>query len=322
MRPTSLALGLASLLSVLAAAPLAQADSAGAMAPAMCGLNVASSSQGLRVPANAPALLVLSRSGNATAKDPALVLGETRTPLGAQVTDANGLLTLPLPELAPGTYSLEYGATCTDLQGGEEPRKVPLELTAPSPFPTSVGALAFTPAAKPTGRETVLLTPSPELRAFAAVAALEVTIDGGEPKRFLGLEQAVGSAEPMELPIATGDACIVDGALHRNKLVLQVSVGAVLAGRAERPAPATVAVPVDCGAIKWTDRQLTGENGGTTPSEEEGALSTPSSEASESETSASCSAAPAGRAGGATSFGALGLAGVAALVVARRRARR
>lgn len=322
MRPSSLALGLASLVATLVAAePLARADAAGATAPARCGLQLPGYSQGIKVPSNAPALLVSSRSGNATAKDAALVSGETRSPLGAQVTDSHALVTLPLPaDLATGTYSLEYGVTCTDYPNHDDVTKLAVEITAPVAFPTETGTLSFTPEAVPTGVEKITLVPSPALRAFLDVAVLDVTLDG-EAGRHLGPSSKM---ESINLTVAVGDACIVDGALHREKRVVKVSIAGTLAGVAARPAPATIDVPVDCGAIKWTDLTLggSGNGGGGTTTGGTGGETTPSDDGSTSEASASCSAAPLTRAR-TSSFAAAAVAvsAVVAAALGRRRRR-
>jgi MYXO-CTERM domain-containing protein len=108
-----------------------------------------------------------------------------------------------------------------------------------------------------------------------------------------------------------------NGALLRDKRVVTVTVTADIAGLAESPAPTTLEVPVDCGAIQWTsENDFTNEGTPGTPTATDGTgATTPASSGG----AGGCSAAP----GPSSSRNAAGLlAGVFALVAGLRRRQR
>jgi MYXO-CTERM domain-containing protein len=294
----------------------ARADvAAGSRAAPTCTVSLGATQAAVTLPANAPALLVVDHTYGTTAPtiQAALVNGTTRTELTAQ-TDAHGLwaLSLPSPSPAVGTYNVEIATSCRDLSDERE-IVTPLTLTEAVPFPTSVGTLVHVPSNPPTGEDTIRLEPTPGMRAFLAASQLELVVGGVRT----GKSTFVSNTSTIELSVNVGDACIENGALHREKRVVKVSLEGAIAGVAESPAPASIDVPVDCGAIEWTSGWAVDD--GASPSSPNG--TTPSSSPSSAQSSdGGCSAAPVGTRGDA-SLGAFAL-GALGLVAMRRRRHR
>lgn len=322
MRLANLALGIVSAASLLAIASPARADAAaGASRAASCearlgGMIQAGPQPGIKLPSNAPALLVIDPQPNdysmpatVTAE---LLNGDTKVPFQAPSRDANGINRLTLPTNAVGTHRISVQATCN---GGYTtgPTELSLELGGAVPFPTSVGTLTATPVAgPPTGVTTFDLEPATNVREFLPVIQFWTTIDG---EKAVATGGAVSAAK-LSFTVKTGAVCVENGALHREKRNVKLGVAAAIAGVDKPLQEATVDITVDCGAIKWT-RESDFENeptDGTTPTTTPGAQG--------SSTASGCSAAPlsvnAATSATGGSFAALGLA---ALVVARRRRR-
>ncbi len=292
----------------------ANADAAGAPRMA-CEVRAAPYGQGVVLPSNAPALLLVDQtsSGLEAKVEGTLVVGSERVSLGAPTKDSHGLLTLALPATAVGKHSLELTVECTGQSFGEPSESTTsLTLTEPVAFPTTSGVLTHVPQNPPNGIDKVRFEPSPELRAFLPAAKLEVTVNGTISETRFG--PIVGSTAPIELSVNTGDACIEDGALHREQRIVKVSLNAAIAGVAAAPSEATIDVPIDCGAVQWTTGIEPGKNnggGGSTTTETAGTSST-----SSSSNAGGCSATPVK----SESFAAtLGLVAAALLVAARRR---
>lgn len=300
----------------------AHADSAGAPAPPTCSVALAPGQAGVTLPANAPGLLVVDQSGgHAPTLQATLVNGATRTELTA-ATDTHGLwtLALPTPAAAPGTYSVEVTSSCASLE--DKQLTVSLTLTVPVSLPTSVGTLVHVPSNPPTGVDKVRFDPTPSMRAFLPAAQLDLLVDG----KKAGKSIFPNATSPIELNVNTGDVCIENGALHREKRVVKITFEGAIAGVAESPAPASIDVPVDCGAIAWTSGlDLDGDGNGTgtgtgntrTPAGSNGTTysSAPSSD------SGGCSASPIATHGGALGYAAFAIGGLG-LVAMRRRRRR
>jgi hypothetical protein len=250
----------------------AHADAAaGAPMSQQCTVALAPGSAGITLPSNAPALLAVERLYGATAPtiEAALVSGETRTDLAA-AKDSHGLLALALPSSssAPGSYSVEVVTSCAEVP--EEQKLVtPLTLTAPVAFPTSVGSLVHVPTNPPSGVDKVRLEPTEGMIAFLPAAQLDLVVGGVKS----GSLTFVSAKSAIELQINTGDACVENGALHRDERIVKVTLEGAIAGVADAPASASIDVPVDCGAIKWTSSPDLDEDGkpptqsttGTTP---------------------------------------------------------
>ncbi|MBX3187018.1 MAG: hypothetical protein KF819_08390 [Labilithrix sp.] len=306
LRIQRLAVATLSVLGLTGYAHLAHADAAlGAPAPA-CQVSIANAgADGVMIPSNAPALLIVetTTSGPLTV-NAELISSTERLPFAAPSNDVNGLRILPLPSNTPGAYSVELGANCGTME--QQPYEIPLTLTAPVDFPTTVGTLVHVPKNPPTGVETIDLEPSEGLRAFLPATQLKLSVDGATG----GARNGGASSKKISFTANTGSACVENGALHREKRVVRVSLAAAIAGVSTSPAPATLDVEVDCGAIKWTSlTEIPGES--TSGS----ASSTPGSSSS---SGGGCSAAPVtGLSGTASAVAALALASL----VARRRRR-
>jgi hypothetical protein len=292
-------------LSTLAGSALADA-AAGAQ---FVGCQVAIGTNGMSLPSNAPALLVNDTSNQATATVSAeLVTADTRAPFGAPTKDTHGLLVVTLPTASVGAHTIATKVACSN-GTPESVQETTLALTVPVDFPTSVGTLSVRPGPAPSpGVERLALEASPGLQAFKPVVVVELSVNGVVTSG----SQRGGFAE--ELSVNTGAVCVENGALHREKRTVHVSLAAHLAGVAESPAAATLDIPVDCGAIHWTtDADFDGSTS-TVPS-----TSTPGSNNGTGGSSASgCSAAPSGRASGGSAIFAAATA-LALLASFRRR---
>lgn len=284
----------------------ARADAAGASESFGCFVLLGGTYEGFSLPSNAPALLVVDRStsGLTATLDATLVSGETRTSLGMPAKDRHELLTLPLSSPAVGKHVVEVAVTCSTQPEGEQKLEVPFTVTEAVALPKTVGALSLAPKDRPTPSDMLRLELSEGMRAFQAAAKFELVVDGIKANEQYG--PAPGGTR--ELYLNSGAVCVEDGALHREKRTVEVTVSAVIAGVADSPAPAKLDVTVDCGSIEWTE--------GTTPGEEPPPSSTPPG--GEGSSSASgCSAAPKG-AKSPVAIVALALVGLAAM---RRRRR-
>jgi hypothetical protein len=233
-------------LSTTAGSALADA-AAGAAAPEFVGCNVAFGIDGMSRPSNAPALLVNDRSNRATATASAeLVSTDGRAPLGAPAKDTHGLLVATLPTSTVGSHKIATKVVCSD-GSPESAQETSLLLTAPVEFPTAVGTLTVRPSTTATGVETVAFEASPGVRAFASVVALQLSVNGKA-----GLTSQ-GNGLSEQFSVNTGSVCVENGALHREKRTVSISLAAHIAGVAQSPTAATLDIPVDCGAIKWTN---------------------------------------------------------------------
>lgn len=245
--------------AVMTAGPVAVADAA---APAQ-GCFVSTVAEGTTLPANAPALVVDERSYGATAAISAeLVSGDVRVPLVGPTKDTHGITILELANPSQGDHTIALNVECTR---GEDTRsessETSLVLTAPVAFPTNVGTLRLVPKeGAPDGTERVALEPSAELAAFGPIAFVSLKVgDVSQP----ALRNPFGAAT-VELRAPVGTACVENGALLREKRTVAVTVSAIIAGLAESPAPATLDVEVDCGAIAWTS-MAEGSEGSVAP---------------------------------------------------------
>lgn len=291
----------------------AHADAAaGARAAPTCSVALAAfPAAGVTLPANAPALLVVDRSeGNSPSLQASLVQGAMRTQLAA-TTDAHGLWTLPIAGASAGAYSVEIATSCETLSD-EQSSVTQLTLTDPVAFPTSVGTLALVPRTPPTGVDTVRLQPTDSMRAFMPATQLEVVVAGATTAK----STFVNATAPIELAVHTGEACVENGALHREKRTVKVSVAAAIAGLAESPAPASLDVEIDCGAIEWTSG-LDLDGDAKTPGR--ATETTTSSSSASSNDAGGCSASPVGTRGSGLGLGALLGVGLGLVALRRRR---
>jgi hypothetical protein len=176
------------------------------------------------------------------------------------------------------------------------------------------------PSDPPTGVDKIRLDPTESMRAFLPAARLELTVDGA--KR--GSSVLVNGSAAIELSVNTGDACVENGELHRDKRLVKVTLEGAIAGVADSPAAASIDIPIDCGAIKWTSG-VDGAGGtwSTNPPGTSGPRSngTATYSSAPSDSGGGCSAAPAGPHASGGSLAALALGGFAlvALVAKRRR---
>jgi MYXO-CTERM domain-containing protein len=274
------------------------------------GCQVAIGANGMSVPSNAPALLVNDSSNQATATISAeLVSAEGRAPFGAPTKDVHGLMVMALPKASIGSHKIATKVVCSN-GSPESLQETSLAVTAPVELPTAVGTLTVRPSPTPTSVERIVLEASPGLRAFKDVAIVELSMNdaagtGNQRGRF---------AE--EFSVNTGSVCVENGTLHREKRTVRISVTAHLAGVAQSPAPATLDVQVDCGAIRWTsDSDFDGSKSPGTPSSAEPDGTNPGG----GNNASGCSAAPTGLAAGTSSLFAAATA--VALLASRRRRR-
>jgi hypothetical protein len=311
-RLTRLAVAALSVVGLSATAGSAQADAAaGAPAPPFVGCQVTIGANGMSVPSNAPALLVNDASNQATPTVTAeLVSAGGRAPFGAPTKDTHGLLIAALPTAPVGSHKIATKVVCSD-GSPESLQETTLTLTAPVELPTAVGTLTVRPNATPTGIEKITLEASPGLRAFKSIAAVELSVNGA----VTVASQRGGFGE--EFSVNTGSVCVENGALHREKRTVKVSVTAHLAGVALSPAPATLDVPVDCAAIRWTtDADFDGSKSPSNPS-----TTNPDGTTNPGggNNASGCSAAPSGLASG--SSGLFAAATALALLASFRRRR-
>ena len=294
------------------------ADSAGAAAPMQNQCTVvlaATNPSSIVLPANAPALLAVERVyGASTPKiDASFVDGATRTELTA-VKDSHGLstLALPSPSSGAGSYSVEVETSCPEVTY-EQKSVTALTLTAPVAFPTSIGTLVHVPSDPPTGIDKIRLEPTEGMRAFLPAAQLDLVVGGVKASSLT----FVNGQSAIELQVNTGDACIENGALHRDKRIVKVTLDGAIAGVAESPASESLDVTVDCGAIKWTSgvvppgvdgKPRTGANDDPMPTQE-----VSSSDAG------GCSTAPIGTQQSGHGLIALAIGGVGLVAMRRRR---
>ncbi len=296
-------------LSTIAGSALA--DAAGAAAPEFVGCQVAIGTNGMSLPSNAPAILVNDTSNRATATVSAeLVSGAARAPFGPATKDTHGLLVMTLPTASVGSHTIAAKVACSDGMP-DSVKETSLVLTAPVAFPTSVGTLAVKPSTAPSpGVERIALEASPGLLAFKPVVVVELSVDG----KVSTASQQGSFAE--EMSVHTGSVCVENGALHREKRTVRVSLAAHLAGVADSPAPATLDILVDCGAIHWTteaDFDGSKSEAPTSP----GATS----KATGGGSASGCSAAPSGRTSGGAAIFAAATALALLASFRRRRAR-
>ena len=297
----------------------AHADAAaGARAAPQCTVSVGPASQtGVKLPANTPALLVVEQGWDASKPTLAasFIDGSTRTDL-AGTTDSHGLWTLPLPTQTLGTYEVETTTSCPEMPNPLT-YKTALTLTAPVDFPTSVGALVAVPSAgPPTGVDKIRFEPTENMRAFLPAAQLQLLVDGAKSD----YSTFSTATPPLELTVNTGAACIENGALHREKRTVKVTLEGAIAGVADSPASASVDIEVDCGAIKWTSGLDLDENGNPKPRTST-TPSTSSQPVSSSSSDSGCSASPVGTRGETSGLLAFAI-GALGFVAVRRRARK
>ena len=269
------------LLSGLAlstfAAP-ARADAAGAPEPPRCRATLLSVDFSL--PSSAPALVLHEgTSSGLTATVTAELVSATgdRSPLAAPTRDARGLTIMKLPNAPAGSYTLTTKVACSN-GDPEQTESVSLTLTAPVAFPKTVGTLSVRPSSDHKGMETIVVEPTAELRAFNPIAVVELTLNGEKAPIPLG--------PSFELAAHTGSVCVENGALIRDKRTIKAVVSAYLVGVADAPAPATLDLVVDCGAIEWTSESdfKKPSTPGTSPTEPTSAVAGSSA--------GGCSAAP------------------------------
>jgi MYXO-CTERM domain-containing protein len=295
----------------------AHADAAaGAPMQTQCNVALAASPSTVVLPANAPALLAVERVYGATSPtiDAAFVDGATRTDLTAG-KDSHGLLTLalPSPSSAPGSYSVEVVTSCPAVP--EEQKLVTaLTLTAPVAFPTSVGTLVHVPSDPPSGVDKVRLEPTEGMRAFLPAAQLDLVVGGVKS----GSLTFVNAQSAIELQVNTGDACIENGALHRDKRIVKVTLDGAIAGVADSPASASLEVSVDCGAIKWTSGVVPPGVDGEPATTGANGVVTPTQEASSSD-GGGCSTSPIGTQHSGPGLIALAMGGLGLVAMRRRR---
>ena len=309
-RSIRLALAALSVAALSTTVGSALADASPAGAP-FRGCSVELGTKKLTLPSNAPALLVGDQSEGASASVSAeLVTTDGRAPFGPPTKDAHGLLVVALPKASVGTHSIATTVVCSD-GSTEKVQATTLELTAPVDLPTSVGTLTLEPNPTPRGSETITLTPSPALRAFEPITVLELSVNGAAPGGG-----RIGNLA-SQLQVNTGSVCVENGALHRDKRTVRVSVSAHLAGVAESPESASLDILVDCGAIRWTTDK---DFDGATPTTETSSGTTGSKDGNGTSTSSAggCSAAPRGRMTGGSAAFAAGTA-LAMLAAFRRR---
>jgi MYXO-CTERM domain-containing protein len=159
--------------------------------------------------------------------------------------------------------------------------------------------------------DQVVLEPAPDLRAFYPVTVMNVIV-GSDPATLKG-RTGDPSSPSLTFAAHTGSVCVENGALHRETRTATIRVSADIAGLAESPAPATIDVTVDCGAIKWTsenDYRAAKEDATTPSSSNDDAVPTAGA-------TGGCAAAPAGQ---ASSSAALLVAGATLAGLRRRRA--
>lgn len=293
---------------------VAHADAAfGAPAPPVCQVNVGQDASGvIKLPGNAVALLVtdVSNAGTRATVTADLFDTSTRIPLGASKTDANGLTILEIPSGTKGSYTVDVDADCgPSIQPPPNEKDPQLVLdTAAVEIPTSVGSISVRPSSKPGPQESIALDLSEGLRAFLPAAVLEMTVNERPAvkitKANLGTDNTINAQ--------TGFVCVENGVLHREKRTVKITVTAKIAGVTQLPAPATVDVTVDCGAIQWTSGVP-----GTTP---DGTTTTTTPSGSTTTTTGGCAAAPIapGSTPAGAAFAAIALGAVVVLVRRRR----
>ena len=299
-------------LAAVAVSAVASSAHAAAVAP-HCSVSILP--EGTSLPSNAPALIVFDGSSNATPTVTSeLVTADGRIALVGPTKDVHGISVLQLAGPPVGTHKLATKVACS--VGQDVDSETTLVLTAPVAFPKSVGTLTIEPNATPTGMDVIVLEPSPELRAFYPVSVVKLIVGTNEKTRVGGRAEAPGSN--VRFNAHTGGICIENGALLRDKRVVTITVTADIAGVADSPAPTTIDVPVDCGAIKWTaaNDYKNGNETTSTSTGSDGATGTTTPASSGS--AGGCSAAP-GSAGSRNAAGLL--AGVVALVAGLRRRR-
>jgi MYXO-CTERM domain-containing protein len=302
-----------SVVGLSTAAGSARADSfAGASAPVFVGCQVSLGTDGMSLPSNAPALLVYDTSNQATATVSAELVSSTgRAPFGAPTADTHGLKIVSFPTASVGSHTIATKVACSNGEA-DVTQETSLALTAPVDFPTSVGTLVVRPGATSTGTERIALEASPGLRAFKSIAIVELSINGSTS--ISG--QRGGFSE--EFSINTGSVCVENGALHREKRTVHVTLSAHIAGVAQSPAAATLDLPVDCGAIRWTsDSDFDGSKSTNPSSSEPDGSKGPGV----SSAASGCSAAPSSPMSGSSAVFAAATALALLASFRRRRAR-
>jgi hypothetical protein len=308
-------------LGLMGITQTASADAAaGASRASICSLGVgpygANGQAAVTLPSNAPALLLIDNTtpGLTATLSGELVTGTNRSALGTPAKDAHGVLSMTLPSsLAPGDHVLDMKMGCSN-NTAQEPQefKVPLVLTAPVAFPTAVGKLTHLPQNPPTGVDNVRLEASAGMFAFLPASIVELSVDGTISDQRSAYPSA--SSAPLVFSAHTGDVCIENGELHRDKRTVRITVSAVIAGVATSPEPATLDVPVDCGAIQWTSES--DRNPKTDPPTKT-TTPTPDGPTGSSSDVSTCSATPLRAVSSMTPIAGLGL--VALLALRRRR---
>lgn len=314
-RSTVVALAMFASLAVTGVATTAHAAAAaGASQAAGCFVEI-SPQQG-SLPSNAPALIVMDRSAGATATVTAeLVSADGRVALVGPTKDAHGITIVQLASPVAGNYTIATKVACTT-GGDDRTTDTPLVLTAPVTFPSNVGTLAVRPTSPAqAGVDEIVLDATPELRAFLPVSVFKMSVNGAGATSVVPTNVAGNTG--LTLSAHTGGVCVENGSLHREKRTVKVTVSADIAGLAESPAPATLDVTVDCGAIRWTSdsdyNKVT--PGGSTPGTSSG-----SNPNNTSTGTGGCTAAPGMLSTTAANAGAL-MVGMLAVVAGLRRRR-
>jgi uncharacterized protein (TIGR03382 family) len=194
------------------------------------------------IPANAPALLLRDASVDAIAT----VTGQLMKADGATtqltaINDRRETLVLPLGGLEAGRgYDLLVAIQCSVPNPGATPPSVRIVASEPVPLPSQVGTLRMSGSAFDT---TVIVDPSPELKAYLPVSVMTLTLDGAFDSVPL-----FGPAYPtVTFAAVLGNTCRgPDGILRGGKRTANLSVSAHVAGAATDPEPATLNQEVDC----------------------------------------------------------------------------
>lgn len=326
-RLSAVALAVLSSLAVATVASSAAAEAAAAAGPQFQGCQVSLLPNGTSLPSNAPALIITDNSSKAKATISAELVNtatDARTRFVGPSMDAHGLNVVTFGSPAPSLGAHRISKTVSCAVDGQEPRsqtdETSITLTAPVAFPKTVGTLSVRAAASPSnGVDWIVLDASPELRAFFPVSKLRLVIDTGAASKPQGGAYVPSGNTRPEFHAQTGAVCVENGALHREKRTVKVSVAADIAGVADSPAPATLDIEVDCGAIRWTSISDPTNPGNPNNPNNPNNPTGPSGVTTNGGSDGGCSAAP----GGVGSGGAAALvAGALAVLAGLRRRRR
>lgn len=255
------------LFAIFACAVWVAPTRASACAGGFCGPNQVAPATGVTVPANAPALVVVSRDGTGTGGSLAAgLLLEDASGVRVPLTPASGASPDPnvfafgTPLVEGQTYRLSIPATSCDgtLQG---PSETTFETGPPVALPSSIGAAAatashieqrdiFTQSGSCTAPATIAVTtitvtPTPELDAYLGVTNVSMTVDGvGNGGMYYGTG---APGKPVQLELTTtchsNDKAISPGIGTGTH---HVSISATIAGAMTEPPPLELDVTLDC----------------------------------------------------------------------------